>query len=382
MSIWLTKTDFITAFSCKTRLNYIREPKKYPDSSQDDNFQKILADAGYLVQRLAELKYGNAEKVNSDNNIALKETKNLLLKEETVIFEAAIENSGFFIRVDILRKKQNQIDLIEVKAKSYDEKTFQKNRSEDKSWVRYIRDLAFQYFVTRKAYPNFKVNCFLCMPNKNGSPEDNLVGKFHFKNREIDFRVSQNELTEQIINNQILVEEMVTEDIEKRVQEVEENAESFLKVKSGKEQAPPDISRECKTCTYRDNDNSKSGVYECWKSLEEFSEEKFKNRKIIDIWNFRKAPELIESNKYFIDSLSPEDLHEKFQSGKKPIVGDKPFSIEDRQYFQCFPISEFQNKEGYIFNTGYFKKQIRNWKYPFNFIDFEATNLSISPTRV
>ena len=65
------------------------------------------------------------------------------------------------------------------------------------------------------------------MPNKNGSPEDNLVGKFHFKNREIDFRVSQNELTEQIMNNQILVEKMVTKDIERRVQEG--NAESFLR---------------------------------------------------------------------------------------------------------------------------------------------------------
>ena len=79
---------------------------------------------------------------------------------------------------------------------------------------------------------------------------------------------------------------------------------------------------------------------------------KFKNRKIIDIWNFRKVPELIESNKYFIDFITKTFM--KIPIGKKP-VGDKPFSVEDRQYFQCFPISEFQNKEDTYLTLGILK---------------------------
>ena len=46
-------------------------------------------------------------------------TTGLLKRDNVVIFEAAFIYEGLFIRTDILVKKGNQIELIEVKAKSY-----------------------------------------------------------------------------------------------------------------------------------------------------------------------------------------------------------------------------------------------------------------------
>ena len=38
------------ASKCKTRFNYIRQLQKYPESFQDDDFKKMLSNAGYFVQ--------------------------------------------------------------------------------------------------------------------------------------------------------------------------------------------------------------------------------------------------------------------------------------------------------------------------------------------
>ena len=48
----------------------------------------------------------------------LARTRELLGRENVTIFEAALEAQGLFVRVDILRKRGEHVELIEVKAKS------------------------------------------------------------------------------------------------------------------------------------------------------------------------------------------------------------------------------------------------------------------------
>ena len=45
------------------------------------------------------------------------QTKELLQQENVIIYEPAIQFENFFIRVDVLVKTGNKVDLIEVKAK-------------------------------------------------------------------------------------------------------------------------------------------------------------------------------------------------------------------------------------------------------------------------
>ena len=150
---YLTKTDFISSFLCPTRLNYIRFPAIYTDSTEDDEYLQSLSDGGYQIGKLAQLNFKDGKEVSVNDEKALTETSELLKNKDVTIFEAAIKFENYFIRVDIVRKKDKVIDLVEVKAKSYnsrliEEDNFYNNDGSIKSqWKEYFYDLAFQYIV-------------------------------------------------------------------------------------------------------------------------------------------------------------------------------------------------------------------------------------------
>jgi len=50
----------------------------------------------------------------------LSKTNHLLSADSAILFEAAIRFGDLFARVDILKKTPTNIELIEVKAKSFD----------------------------------------------------------------------------------------------------------------------------------------------------------------------------------------------------------------------------------------------------------------------
>ena len=91
MAKHLTKTDFISTFSCPTRLNYIRHPYKYTDSSEEDEFLQSLSDGGYQVGKLAQLNYQDGIEVSENREEAITETEDKMAEDSATIFEAAIE---------------------------------------------------------------------------------------------------------------------------------------------------------------------------------------------------------------------------------------------------------------------------------------------------
>ena len=86
---------------------------------------------------------------------ALAQTKELLEKDEVNIAEAAFQTGNLFVRADIIEKKGNLINLIEVKAKSWDgiEDSFtSKDGKSTNAAIRpYLYDVAFQKYVIVKA---------------------------------------------------------------------------------------------------------------------------------------------------------------------------------------------------------------------------------------
>ena len=82
-----------------------------------------------------------------------------------------------FIRTDILVKNGNDIELIEVKAKSFDprdEERFYTKSSLKKGvpaisseWEEYLIDVAFQKFVITSAFPQYSVTPFLMLADKS-----------------------------------------------------------------------------------------------------------------------------------------------------------------------------------------------------------------------
>ena len=385
----LTKTDFVTAFACPTRLNYIRRPFQYTDSTEEDEFLQSLSDGGYQVGKLAQLNNKDGIEASENRDIALKETGEQIAKDSATIFEAAIEYKNFFVRVDIVRKTPNSIDIFEVKAKSYDssipeeDNFYNQNGSIKSEWKDYFYDLAFQYYVVKEKYPNYKINCFFNLPNKNiNSKVNNLFNKFSIKNKKAFFLGTEEDLVDHLIyevNVTSKIKEIIDSTFEYQGQELlfYEIANELANAKLNSLDYKPNIGIQCKGCKFKDQDKEKSGVYQCWKKIDSFTDDKFINEKVIDIWNFRGAQKLIDQNKYFIDSMDLDDL----KIEQAPHLSDQAFSDKDRQYFQCFGIDTFQNNEGYIFNTNYLTKEIDKWRYPINFIDFETATPAIPPYK-
>jgi len=106
---YLTKSRFITAIDCPTKLFYIGK-KEYRNLNNEDSFLASLAQGGYQVGALAKFLFKDGiEILDKDHETSSNLTKELLKKNNVVIYEAAIKFNNFFIRVDILEKKGNQL---------------------------------------------------------------------------------------------------------------------------------------------------------------------------------------------------------------------------------------------------------------------------------
>ena len=156
---YLTKSSFTLACECPTKLYYINKRDEYANKRLEDPFLKELANGGMQIAALAKLYYPQGKEIKTlDAEEALKQTNSYLEQENIVIFEAAIRHDNLFIRTDILVKKDNSIELIEVKAKSYDSNKTQpfltKKGGIKADWRRYIQDIAFQTFVFEQAFPH------------------------------------------------------------------------------------------------------------------------------------------------------------------------------------------------------------------------------------
>lgn len=119
---YLTKSRFKLAAECPRKLYYVGK-QEYLDRSVEDSFLAALAEGGYQVGEFACLMHPGGIRVDElGHEIALARTAELLKSDSATIFEAALAVDGLFIRVDILRKVGRNIELIEVKAKSYSAK--------------------------------------------------------------------------------------------------------------------------------------------------------------------------------------------------------------------------------------------------------------------
>lgn len=167
----LTKSRFKTALECPTKLFYYGKDDEYANLSNEDEFLQALAEGGYQVGELAKLYYPGGHDIKEISyEKPLKLTNELLKQENVIIYEAAVALENFFIRVDILNKTGNTIELIEVKAKSYhpEEDDFQ-NRSDylSSEWKAYLYDIAFQTWVARQAFPDKEIKSYLYLCDKS-----------------------------------------------------------------------------------------------------------------------------------------------------------------------------------------------------------------------
>lgn len=207
---YLTKSRFTLAMQCPTKLYYTGK-REYINQNIDDTFLLALAEGGFQVGELAKHYFAGGHDIETlDYKEALQQTNELLLEDNVIIYEAAIAYGNFFIRTDVLIKKGDNIELIEVKAKSIKSSDELYNKKRDKlipDWSRYLQDVAFQKYVLSKAFPEHTITAHLMVANKEAKcPTDGLNQKFRVIEENGRKRVKVlDDLSEEDLNPPILL---------------------------------------------------------------------------------------------------------------------------------------------------------------------------------
>jgi len=112
----LTKSRFKMAQECPTKL-YFTGKDQYANRKLDDPFLKALAKGGFQVGKLAQLQYGPGEEITErDYERAYAQTRLSLSQPKVTLFEASIRFENHFVKADIIRRTDNTLQIIEVKA--------------------------------------------------------------------------------------------------------------------------------------------------------------------------------------------------------------------------------------------------------------------------
>ncbi len=385
-NITLSKSDFQLASTCPKKLVYKKQG--YPTSNDTNEYMDMLAKGGYVVGHLATLLYPDGVDIDEKTTLgAINKTNECLQQENCVLFEAAIQSGEKLIRVDILEKIGNKINLIEVKAKSHD--TEDDKYKQEKLLEKYIEDVAFQYLVMSEALPDFDIHPYLFMPDKSKRTNiEGLIGWFtvidskvyndkeveelpaqqkpRFKKPDVIFKYDKN------VNRSNFIELLKKDgllqlrDVKDRVIQIQDiiknRANNFIRIlNEGIKDTDYSINKSCKACEFKCDGANKNGFKECWGSLAD------PDPHIFDLYHGGSIKnedsqsyldELISQSKTGLFEVVPERL-----KNKKGEIGVRA----ERQIIQLKYTEE--NKE---WISPELKSLLKEYQYPLHFIDFET----------
>ena len=388
---YLTKSRFKQAVECATKLFYTGKPA-YLDNSLEDSFLATLAEGGYQVGALACLMYPGGVAVDDVGHVAqLQRTRELLARDEVTIYEAALQAQDLFIRVDILRKRGNQIELIEVKAKSYhpdqdgDLRGATGNLRSD--FLPYLHDIAFQRHVAALAFPGFDYRCCLLLVDKSASATvDGLNQRFRVRRsgRQVVVDVAPGTDASTLgapILTAVPVDDQVAEIIAGSVRVAgmdrpfAEAVREFAQAYRDDRRVGPLPSIACASCEFKasappTDAEPRSGFHECWAEAYGWTAADFAAGTVLDLWNFRGKSRLLEHGVLKPTSVTPEDLG---FDGSEP--GPDGMTPRHRQWYQCS--RDWHGGGEFFFDAGRMAAVMREWRYPLHFIDFETCAVAI-----
>jgi hypothetical protein len=377
---YLTKSRYQLARECPTKLFYTGK-REYANTKLDDEFLAALADGGFQVGELAKLLYLNGIEVSAAGNAdALAQTQELLRQHTVTLYEAAIAHGPFLVRVDVLRKVGDEVDLIEVKAKSLDSTDPSAFKGARGGWVSgmrpYLEDVAFQKFVLRLAYPHWQIKAHLMLVDKSKAcTVDGLNQRFRIQ-RVTGSRqhvivspgttlasIGEPFLTAAPVDS--YVEEILSEAGNGFARRAFQLAEAY----AADRKIPPSISSVCASCEFRADQDSaqRSGFHECWQDAKGWSRVRVDAGTVLDIASFRGKDKLIEKGVLTLSEVTAEDLKIK--------EGDDGLSMSQRQWMQVS--GRWPGGGRFFIDRDYIRREMAGWSFPLHFIDFETARVAI-----
>lgn len=420
-----TKSVFKLALDCPRKIYYYRNKDKYFNADDNNDFLSSLADGGFQVGELAKI-YCEVPKENDLQDLkgyddSLQRTKELMEQNEVNIAEAAFKYNNMFVRVDVLRRSGNYIQLIEVKAKSWDteEESFENKKGAVQSGIRpYVYDVAFQKYVVENAlrdeYPetSFVVEAFLMMADKSKVTDiDGLNQMFKIQKKgdrtviltapDAKERIEQSKvkvLTPFEVDDlcrHIIAGETAEQDLEgawMQGMKFKEFAEEMARLYCANipcSDTSLHIGTSCFGCGFHvphGTDTTLSDGYkECWMcGAPHLTEADFSKPLVKDLWgggNSKTRGQLLAAGIYRMEDIT-EDIMPRQTS--KPVKGldynqrkwlQVGMTLADEKILQEFAQNIHPNG-AYVDIEG-LREEMREWKFPLHMIDFETTTVAL-----
>jgi hypothetical protein len=381
---YLTKSRFSRALECPRKLTYL-DNRAYANANDANEFLKALAEGGHQVGALAKCLFPDGIEVDAMGHDAqVEQTKQLLEQDEVVLFEAAFRVGKLFIRVDLLRKSGNVIDLFEVKAKGFDpaDPGFIGASGGFLSGMKpYLYDVAFQRHVLRQAFPEHRVNSHLVMPDTSRTcKEAGLAQRLRIVKAgervriEVDPSLRDGAMAREIlaiVPVDSLLDRLVAEPMQMGGYTVafDEGIEMLARQLDAEGWAPR-LGAHCKSCEFHSNmaglaNGMRDGRLECLASRDTVRAHMAKAGKetVFDLYNFRRIDALVDEGKLLLLDLEQEDV--KF----KPVEGE--ISASHRQWLQ---VEESNHAlDGAFLCEQSLDQAFASLAYPLHFIDFETS---------
>lgn len=404
---YLTKSRFKLACECETKLYYTKKAL-YADQSVDDPFLLELAKGGYQVGELAKYYFtddaANITVGQKAYENSLEETSERIERGDSLIAEAALRYGNLFIRTDILwiDTVKKMIHIYEVKSKSWSSSDvfITAGKKGDlrlsSTWKPYLMDVAFQKYVTIKAYPGYSVSAFLMLVNKEAKASVDGLNQF--------FKVCEDGNSYKVVTNPGLTRAELGEEVLKAINvdnEIDfiwnrpaesslfsnysfaDYVEALAEAYEKDEKLNTPVSKECKLCQFYtkpgDQPEMKSGIKECWKEKLGIAGYRFTRPKVIDLWGGKAGAvsvvqKMIDSRKYFMDDIDRADISDNI-----PEMPEGELSPPQRRWEQVRRIKA-GIKDFYLDKPG-LKDEMDRWNYPLHFIDFETSSPALPFTR-
>lgn len=388
---YLTKSRFKLAVECPTKLFYAGKSKEYRDQMAANDFLAMLAEGGYQVGELAKQRYPDGIEIEArDHALAESQTRSYLQRDNVVLFEPAIRVGDFFIRIDVLVKTGQRLELIEVKAKSYNSLNpeIEGARGGIKSgMLPYIQDAAFQTWVLQQAFPDATIATFLMMPDKAKlAPVDGINQMFKIVGRsKVEVRPQSRSSPDMKSLAETLLAKVCVDPYVDTVLgsplsypggpgAVNEAALVWAEAYRLNQRIAPMIGAHCGKCQFRADtgDNLKSGFHECWKLATGWTDANFPRATVLNLWNYRKKQDLIDRGIYKLSQVQREDFKD---------FEDEPdengLSTAQRQWLQVGGVPADYDFGGFYFDSARVAAEMAQWRFPLHMIDFETAAVAL-----
>jgi hypothetical protein len=382
----LSKSDFKIASTCAKKLVY--KKASYPTTNDENEYMEMLAQGGHIVAKYAQLTYPDGIEVKAKNiDHAVIDTTRLIKDNTNItLFEATILSKEKVVRIDIFEKKNNILNLIEVKSKSYDSDD---EDNPERKLQEYIEDLAYQTFVLREAYPEYEIHSFLLLPDKSKRTAiDGLAGWFsvnqmvdekfeieelpaqnrsHFVKPLVEFKYENDPDREKYVS-QLRSDSLLTlinfdKEVKEMMNSIQERASIFLGIlKNGIKDDQYSINKNCKKCEFNLGiEKERNGYRECWQDLTDVSPN------IFDLY-YGGSIGSTKSGWYFDELISQKkiSLFDIDQDRLRNSSGE----LGARGQRQLTQINFTRANQEWINDV--LSDELKNLKYPLHFIDFET----------